>query len=238
MAGLDNSLLASPRLLVTLVVQCGSRLAPRPGELASSTFAQLLPTARQASAEAAGSRLGRQLAEAADALEAALRAEAAEPAVHLARVKELGTQLARLMHQYWEQPAQVQAAHVEQGWAAAARACAYMRCGNLLADRGAAAGESGSKLRCRCGGVQCGVGGRSCFWAGRLLACTSGWTFCCIFMQRKLTHPTEPQLGLATLHCCSACRAVNYCSRECATMDWKTGGHKLVCKALAAARQG
>ncbi|PRW58101.1 Zinc finger MYND domain-containing 10 [Chlorella sorokiniana] len=146
---IDNALLASPRLLVTLVAQCGNRLAPRPGQLAASTFVKLLPAARQASREVAGSKLGRQLADTADGLEAALRAEVAAPAVHLAQVKELGMQLARRMHQ-----------------------------------PRAAAGESGSKLRC------------------------------------------------------GACRAVNYCSRECATQDWKTGGHKRVCKALAAARQG
>lgn len=151
-SGLDSALLASPRMLAALVVQCGNRLAPPAGQLAGSTFQELLPAARQASGEAAGSKLGRQLAQTTDALEAALRAEAAEPAVHLARVEQLGTQLAQLMHQYWEQPAQVQAAHLEQGQAAAARACAYFRCGNLLADRGAAAGESGSKLRCRCDG--------------------------------------------------------------------------------------
>ena len=158
-----------------------------------------------------------------------------EPAVHLARVEQLGTQLAQLMHQYWEQPAQVQAAHLEQGQAAAARACAYFRCGNLLADRGAAAGESGSKLRCRCDGSGLGMGVvrdwvECC--AGLAVGRPAAMISCSCFVKTKLSSS-----GLLCCRACSACRAVNYCSRDCATLDWKIGGHKRVCKALAAARQ-
>lgn len=29
--------------------------------------------------------------------------------------------------------------------------------------------------------------------------------------------------------CCSRCQLINYCSRECQMVDWKTGGHKQVC---------
>ena len=37
---------------------------------------------------------------------------------------------------------------------------------------------------------------------------------------------------------CSGCRIVSYCARECQTAHWKEGGHRAVCKLLAAERQG
>jgi hypothetical protein len=36
-----------------------------------------------------------------------------------------------------------------------------------------------------------------------------------------------------TLLKCGGCKAVSYCSKECQVKDWKQGGHKQVCKALA-----
>ena len=36
---------------------------------------------------------------------------------------------------------------------------------------------------------------------------------------------------------CSACRAVWYCGTACSHADWREGGHRRMCKALAAARQ-
>jgi hypothetical protein len=36
---------------------------------------------------------------------------------------------------------------------------------------------------------------------------------------------------------CSGCRVARYCSPECSNADWRQGGHRRVCKALAAARQ-
>ena len=36
---------------------------------------------------------------------------------------------------------------------------------------------------------------------------------------------------------CSGCRAVWYCGTACSHADWRAGGHRRVCKALAAARQ-
>ena len=35
----------------------------------------------------------------------------------------------------------------------------------------------------------------------------------------------------------SACRAVWYCSTECAKANWRQGGHREVCSALRAARR-
>jgi membrane protease subunit (stomatin/prohibitin family) len=35
---------------------------------------------------------------------------------------------------------------------------------------------------------------------------------------------------------CSGCRVAWYCGSECSHADWKTGGHRRVCKELAAAR--
>ena len=35
----------------------------------------------------------------------------------------------------------------------------------------------------------------------------------------------------------SACRAVWYCGIACSHADWREGGHRRMCKALAAARQ-
>jgi hypothetical protein len=36
---------------------------------------------------------------------------------------------------------------------------------------------------------------------------------------------------------CSGCRVARYCGVECSHADWRQGGHRRVCKALAAARQ-
>jgi hypothetical protein len=36
---------------------------------------------------------------------------------------------------------------------------------------------------------------------------------------------------------CSGCRVARYCGAECSHADWRQGGHRRVCKALAAARQ-
>ena len=36
---------------------------------------------------------------------------------------------------------------------------------------------------------------------------------------------------------CSACRAVWYCGTACSHADWRQGGHRKVCAALAAERQ-
>ena len=35
---------------------------------------------------------------------------------------------------------------------------------------------------------------------------------------------------------CGGCRAVWYCGEACANADWREGGHRKVCKALAAER--
>jgi hypothetical protein len=35
---------------------------------------------------------------------------------------------------------------------------------------------------------------------------------------------------------CSGCKVAWYCSTDCSHADWKTGGHRRVCKALVAAR--
>jgi hypothetical protein len=36
---------------------------------------------------------------------------------------------------------------------------------------------------------------------------------------------------------CSGCRVARYCGAECSHADWRQGGHRRVCKALAAAQQ-
>ena len=36
---------------------------------------------------------------------------------------------------------------------------------------------------------------------------------------------------------CTGCRSVRYCDTACSHADWREGGHRQVCKALAAARQ-
>ena len=36
---------------------------------------------------------------------------------------------------------------------------------------------------------------------------------------------------------CSGCRTAWYCGTACSHADWRQGGHKRACKALAAARQ-
>ena len=36
---------------------------------------------------------------------------------------------------------------------------------------------------------------------------------------------------------CTACCAVRYCGEKCSHVDWRAGGHRKVCKALAAARE-
>jgi hypothetical protein len=36
---------------------------------------------------------------------------------------------------------------------------------------------------------------------------------------------------------CSVCRVARYCGAECSHADWRQGGHRRVCKTLAAAQQ-
>lgn len=42
--------------------------------------------------------------------------------------------------------------------------------------------------------------------------------------------------GNQTLLKCGGCKVVSYCSKECQVKDWKQGGHKQVCKTLAATK--
>jgi hypothetical protein len=47
------------------------------------------------------------------------------------------------------------------------------------------------------------------------------------------THP-EREVERGALRCCSRCRSVNYCSRECQAADWSV--HKELCHEVAAAK--
>ena len=53
------------------------------------------------------------------------------------------------------------------------------------------------------------------------------------FQQPKCDHCGEAALHLRA---CSACKSVRFCSKTCQVLNWKEGGHKAQCKALAAAR--
>jgi hypothetical protein len=56
--------------------------------------------------------------------------------------------LAQLLWQYWQQPEQQAAARLELAQAAATRCCAYLRCSQLGAQGGPAAGEGVGSKRC------------------------------------------------------------------------------------------
>jgi len=56
--------------------------------------------------------------------------------------------VARLLHQHWQAPEQQAADRLELAQAAATRSCAYLRCANLAAEGGPAAGEGASSKRC------------------------------------------------------------------------------------------
>ncbi|KAL4447715.1 hypothetical protein ABPG75_004934 [Micractinium tetrahymenae] len=92
---------------------------------------------------------------------------------------------AQALQRRWEeqQAGRQAAAQLELAQAAATRCCAYLRCPNLGAEGGPAAGQQPGSKRC-----------------GR-------------------------------------CRAVWYCGTDCSHADWRAGGHRKVCSALAAARQ-
>ena len=62
-------------------------------------------------------------------------------------------------------------------------------------------------------------------WAACHGCCSCCWHSCPL---EQLRHP---------LLACSACRAVWYCGTACSHADWREGGHRRVCKALAAERQ-
>jgi hypothetical protein len=56
--------------------------------------------------------------------------------------------LAQLLWQHWQQPEQQAAARLELAQAAATRCCAYLRCAQLGAQGGPAAGEGAGSKRC------------------------------------------------------------------------------------------
>ena len=72
-----------------------------------------------------------------------------------AEVQPAAAELAAALEQYWQLPELQAAAELDLAAAASARSCAYLRCANLGAEGGPAAGE--------------GVGSSKCRWAGRVV---------------------------------------------------------------------
>ncbi|KAI7843037.1 hypothetical protein COHA_003369 [Chlorella ohadii] len=72
----------------------------------------------------------------------------------------------------------------------------------------------------------------------RLEAAHAAATRCCAYLQcSNVGQAGGPFAGQGEgSKRCSQCRAVWYCSTACSHADWRHGGHKLVCKALAAER--
>ena len=58
--------------------------------------------------------------------------------------------LAACLAAYWQQPEQQTAQQVLLAQAAATRSCAYLRCSNVGAEGGPAAGQGLGSMRCRC----------------------------------------------------------------------------------------
>ena len=128
-------------------------------------FAQLLveaasPLLTEANAASAAGQLGtataseQQLAlevrQAAAAARTALaewrQGDASHTAAHLLPAAQ---QLAAALLAWWRRPEQQAAAALEAAQAAAARSCAYLRCSNLAAEGGPAAGQQEGSMRCR-----------------------------------------------------------------------------------------
>lgn len=92
----------------------------------------------------------------------------------LLQLSQLAADSARLLQQYWRLPTQLAAQRLELGRAAAARSCAYLRCTNLEARGGPAAGQGAGSLRCSaCRMVwYCGTACSHADWrAGHKLVC-------------------------------------------------------------------
>ena len=66
-----------------------------------------------------------------------------------AEVQPAAAKLAAALQQYWQLPAQWAAANLDLTTAASSRACAYLRCANLSAEGGPAAGEGVGSQKCR-----------------------------------------------------------------------------------------
>lgn len=65
------------------------------------------------------------------------------------RVMPAALQLAAALLAWWRRPEQQAEAALEVAQAAAARSCAYLRCSNLVAEGGPAAGQGEGSMRCR-----------------------------------------------------------------------------------------
>ena len=67
----------------------------------------------------------------------------------LHRVVPAARQLGAALLEWWALPKQAGPLRLEAAQAAAARSCAYLRCANLAADGGPAAGQGVGSMRCR-----------------------------------------------------------------------------------------
>ncbi|PRW33756.1 hypothetical protein C2E21_7361 [Chlorella sorokiniana] len=67
---------------------------------------------------------------------------------YAAEVQPVAAELAAALQQYWQLPVQRAAAELDLATAASARSCAYLRCANLGAEGGPAAGEGVGSQRC------------------------------------------------------------------------------------------
>ena len=107
---------------------------------------------------------------------------AGQEAQRIQAVMPAASRLAAALLDWWGRPDEAPAHQLELAQVAAARACAYLRCANVGAEGGPAAGEGAGSMKC------------------------------------------------------SGCRVAWYCNAACQLADWRDGGHRRVCKALAAAR--
>ena len=76
-------------------------------------------------------------------------ASPAERAAQLQQLVQPAKQLADLLHQWWQLREPSRRLLLDQGRAAAARSCAYLRCANVAGQGGPAAGQGVGSARCR-----------------------------------------------------------------------------------------
>jgi hypothetical protein len=93
-------------------------------------------------------QLGRQLSTELDAFDASKNSLVDALAVLRKQVLPQAEASAQLLWQHWHQPARQAVARLELAQAAATRCCAYLRCAQLGAQGGPAAGEGLGSKRC------------------------------------------------------------------------------------------
>ena len=79
-------------------------------------------------------------------------ASMAERAAQLRQLLPLAAHLAAHEQAHWEVPSMKQERQLKLARAAATRSCAYLRCANVAAQGGPAAGQGVGSARCRCAG--------------------------------------------------------------------------------------